>query len=347
MISDGLSIRQYEPGDEAGILRLFGEVFGKKRTAAEWNWQYNDNSHGKGWVALAEKEKDILAHHAVARADLCFKGRRIVAGQSGDSMVHPGMRRNGLFVELLRYCYRFAREDGLEATFGFPNRLSYPGFIRHSGGFRIVSLSYFFRRVGFGKVWGQGADRVFKLVNSVYTGYRKRARRLRYGTRFEITVSSQPPDDIEGLLSDKRAYEVLALWKDLRYLRWRYQDNPYGTYLFHTVRVNGTPRASLITRDCGDTVAICDLLHRDNEEVPSLLLLDHVVNYYARSRAQKIEFYGHDAGFFRFVFTSCGFRSVPFSPLVFAGRVFSNPEFERAFAMPHSWTIVYGDTDVI
>jgi hypothetical protein len=252
-----------------------------------------------------------------------------------------------LFVELLNYCYQLTAADGLEATFGFPNRLSYPGFVRYSKGCRIVNLNYFFRRIGLKRVWGKGLDRVFKVFNGGYTGSRVKARRLRYGRNLEITVSSSLPDDLDGLLSDKRTYEVLALWKDPQYLRWRYENHPGGTYLFHTGRTGGMPRAIMVTRDCGDTVAICDLIHRDNDEVPSLTLIDHIVNYSVRSQAQKIEFYGHDAGFFHYVFTSCGFSSIPFSPLVFAGRVFSNSDLEKLFLVPENWTIAYGDTDVI
>ena len=347
MISRDLSIREYAAGDESAILRLFGEVFGKTRTAAEWSWQHNDNAHGRGWIAVGEMGNEILAHHAVTRADLSFKGQRIVAGQSGDSMVHSSVRRNGLFVELLNYCYQLTAADGMEATFGFPNRLSYPGFVRYSKGCRIVNLGYLFRRIGFKRAWGQGADRIFKFLGASCAGLRAKARRLRYGNDLEITLSSSLPDDLEDLMRDKRTYEVLALWKDPQYLKWRYENHPGGTYIFHTARMRGTPRALMITRDCGDTIAVCDLLHRDNDEVPSLMLVDHVVTQYMGSPAQKIEFYGYDSGFFQFVFTSCGFKSIPFSPLVFAGRVFSNSELEKAFLIPDNWTIAYGDTDVI
>jgi hypothetical protein len=210
-----------------------------------------------------------------------------------------------------------------------------------------VNLSYFYRRIGFRKAWGRGADRAFKLLMRPLAGSVMKARSLRYRSGLEVTLSSSLPGDLEGLLHNKRTYEVLALWKDPEYLRWRYEKHPDATYMFHTGRVGGKPVALLIARDCGDTIAICDLLHRDNDEVPSLLLLDHAVRHYSRSPAQKIEFYGHDAGFFRFVFTSCGFRSIPFSPLVFGGRLFSNPDLEKVFLMPDSWTVAYGDTDII
>ncbi|HNT42944.1 MAG TPA: GNAT family N-acetyltransferase [Syntrophorhabdaceae bacterium] len=342
-----LSIRRYAVGDEPGILKLFAEVFGRNRTAGEWYWQYNDNPWGGGWPVVGVTGNEIVAHYGVARGDLCLRGRRIEAGQSGDAMVRSGMRRNGYCARLMDYCYQLTAADGLKATYGVPNRLSYPGLVRYSGWCKIVNLSYFFFRIGFGKLWGSGPDRVFKCLGGVSSALRMRARRLRHRGDFEISVSSSLPDGLEDLLRNKRTYEVLALWKDPQYLRWRYESHPDVTYLFHTVRTGGIPRALLITRDCGNAIAICDLIHRDNDEVPSLLLLDHIVNYYARSSAQKIEFYGHDAGFFRFVFTSCGFRSIPFSPLVFGGRVFSDPDLDKVFLLPDSWNIAYGDTDVI
>ena len=32
------SVRAYQPGDEAGLVALFGTVFGRTPTAAWWRW---------------------------------------------------------------------------------------------------------------------------------------------------------------------------------------------------------------------------------------------------------------------------------------------------------------------
>jgi hypothetical protein len=347
MKHDNLSIREYTAGDAPGTLKLFAEVFGKPRTAAEWNWLYMDNPHGKGRSLVGVSGDEILAHYGVARGDLNFRGKRIPAGQSGDAFVHSSLRRNGIFADLIDRCYKLTEEDGLEATYGIPNRLSYPGAVRYLGWCRIVNLSYFFHRIGFEKAWGSGADRIFKFFETGYTGLKTHANRLRYRRKLDVTVSSSVPEGLDDLLSNKRTYEVLAVWKDPQYLKWRYDNHPRASYLFHTGRTGGKIQAVLITRDLGDRIAICDLLHRDNDDVPSILLIDHVVGYYARTRVQKIEFYGHDAGFFQFVFSLCGFRQIPFSALVFGGRLLSNPDLEKVFLLPDSWTVAYGDSDVI
>lgn len=342
-----LSIREYVPGDESGILKLFREVFGKTRTVAEWNWEFNDAMHGMGWIVVGTMDHQIVGHSAITRADLNFKGKRIAGGQACDAMIHASIRGKRVYTETRKRCYELAAAGGLEAVYCFPNRLAYPLMVQKPGWYKVVKLSYFFRRIGLRRLWGPKADQVFKFLSFLSARLRLAAKKLRYGKSLEITVSASLPDDVEDLLRDTRAYEVIAVWKDLDYLRWRYENHPACSYTFHLARSGGTPRGLLITRDCGDTIAVCELIHRDNDEVPSLLLVGHVVNHYIRSRAQKIEFYGHDAGFFQFVFASCGFRTIPFSPLVCAGRVFSNPDLEKVFLVPDNWTIVYGDTDVI
>ncbi|MDP0941230.1 hypothetical protein, partial [Klebsiella quasipneumoniae] len=91
------------------------------------------------------------------------------------------------------YCYQLTAADGLKATYGVPNRLSYPGLVRYAGWCKIVNLSYFFLRIGFEKVWGSGPDRVFKCLGGVSSALRMGARRLRHHGDFEISVSSSLP----------------------------------------------------------------------------------------------------------------------------------------------------------
>jgi hypothetical protein len=69
--------------------------------------------------------------------------------------------------------------------------------------------------------------------------------------------------------------------------------------------------------------------------------------YYAKSAAERIEFFGHDDGFFDSVFEQCGFRTRYSSGFNFSGRVFADERLAKQFAAPQNWSVVYGDTDVI
>lgn len=340
-------IREYREGDEVRILRLFKEVFGLERTIDHWNWQFKKHPQGNGWVTLAEIGNKIVAQYCMMRNHLNFMGREIIAGQSCDTMVRSDQRGQKWFSRLATRNYKYASEKGAKAVFGFPDRNSYPGFMRDLEWHRIVSLKYYFYRIGFQKIWGQKIDRIFKYFYRILIKLKYYFSLLYQGSGVKIETLSHLPDDLEDMLREIRDYEVLCVWKDLKYLKWRYENHPDHNYLFHVISIQGRLQGLVITRDCGDTITICEVLHREKNEHQSILLLHHVVDHWATSSAQTIEFLGHDSGFFEAIFKNFGFQMSPYSNFVFGGRVFGDPALESKFISPYNWTIVYGDTDVV
>lgn len=340
-------MREYKPGDEVEILDLFQKVFGVDRTINRWNWQFKNNVFGGGWITLAEIRNEIVAQYCMMRYHLNFMGREIIAGQSCDTMVRSDQRGQKWFSRLASANYKYASEEGAKAVFGFPNRDSYPGFMRDLEWHRIVSLKYYFYRIGFRKIWGHKIDRIFKYFYHMLIKFKYYFALLYRTSRIKINTLSHLPDGLEDILREIRDYEVFCVWKDLKYLKWRYENHPNHNYLFHLISFQGRPQGLVITRNCGDTIKICEVLHREKNEHQSTLLLYHVLDHYAMSSAQKIEFYGHDTGFFEAIFTNCGFQMSLYSNWIFGGRVFSDPALESKFILPHNWTIVCGDTDVV
>jgi GNAT superfamily N-acetyltransferase len=339
-------IREYKAGDELNINKMHNELFNTNRSLDHWNWQFRDHTQGHGWITLAVVENEIVGHYCMMRNHLNFMGREIVAGQTCGSMIRSDQRGKKLSTKLIRHNSKYAAKEGAVAVFGFPNRDAYPGIMRNSERLRLATLKYYLYRIGFQKIWASKIDRVFKyfhgmLIRMKYIGFRFLNKDV------VIVVSSHLPDRLEDSLREIREYEVLSIWKDVSYLRWRYENHPDRKYTFHILNVKGRPEGLIVTLDCGEIIAICDLLHRTKNVSQSALLLLHVLNYYNASDAQKIEFYGYDNGFFDAVFGTCGFNIVPFSNFVFTGRVFEDMKPEKMFIIPQNWTIAYGDTDII
>ncbi|HET6226839.1 MAG TPA: GNAT family N-acetyltransferase [Bacteroidia bacterium] len=57
-------------------------------------------------------------------------GKTIRIAQSGETMTHPSHRNKGLFKALFFKTMELAKENGIEFFFGFPNKNSFPGFIK-------------------------------------------------------------------------------------------------------------------------------------------------------------------------------------------------------------------------
>jgi hypothetical protein len=238
-------------------------------------------------------------------------------------------------------------QSGLKAVFGFPNRNSYPGFMRNLDWYRVTNLKRFYYRIGFKKLFGSRIDQFLKRIHTIRHRINVFIDSMRMHGDAEIIVSSHVPESLKDALEEALDHEVLSIWKDLPYLRWRYENHPENQYQFHILNYKGRAEGVIITREQEDTIVICDLIHRKKNILQTVFLLKHVLNYYIKSNAQIVEFYGYDNGYYDAVFIKSGFDIVPSSNYVFGGRVFENPKLEKMFILPHNWTIAYGDIDVI
>ncbi len=124
MTTETYAIRPYEPGDEKGILRLFGRVFGRPgfpgRTEREWHWRFRENPAGtRIWVGLHGEE--IVSHFASVPVRVLLEGRPAMFGQIVDSMVDPAHRGGGLMVRTAEPLFEACgRADRDVVMYGYP-----------------------------------------------------------------------------------------------------------------------------------------------------------------------------------------------------------------------------------
>ncbi|MCP4547869.1 MAG: GNAT family N-acetyltransferase [bacterium] len=346
MKSNPENIRSYQAGDETGILDLRGQVLSSGRNLKHWNWQFKDHPHGPGWITIAESGESIVGQHALMCADLNYTGRRLSGGQSCDTMIRDDFRGQGLYKKIAEINYEKAAAEGCQAIFSFPNRNSFPGLVRNHDWCKITELKYHYFRLGVANLCGRGVDRILRLPRMLLSRLKLTLlKRLQRGV--EITASSRLRDTLAPMLLEILDHEILSIWKDLDYLRWRYENHPEHDYRFHTLAVAGKPEALVITRDRGDAIAICDILHRTGNIPQTAILVQQIITEAFSSRAQRIEFYGHDGGFFEAVSNRCGMRVVPTSALTFGGRIFVQGKITPLFVLPQNWTVAYGDSDIV
>jgi hypothetical protein len=82
-----------------------------------------------GYLAYTGDNKPA-AFYGVYPCMMEFKGKLYLAAQSGDTMTDPAHGGKGLFTTLAKMTYDLAKEEGVEFIFGFPNKNSYPGFVK-------------------------------------------------------------------------------------------------------------------------------------------------------------------------------------------------------------------------
>ena len=94
--------------------------------------KFNTQHTGKrdiGFIAYDNKNKPA-AYYGVFPCIIEYNNSKLIAAQSGDTMTHPAHQGKGLFTRLAKMTYELAEKEGIQFVFGFPNKNSYPGFIK-------------------------------------------------------------------------------------------------------------------------------------------------------------------------------------------------------------------------
>lgn len=348
------TLERYRPGDEREMLDLFAKVFGYARSLEHWNWQFRDNPYGGPFISLARSKADgsLVGMYSVTPIRFNLMGRPVAGCQSCDTAVHPDWRNLRIFEKTARDCYASCAETGIEAIIGFPNlRLSYPGLMRTLGWRRPGFPRQYRMRFDAGRRGGLGAaGAVLDGVVRVFAGPAlalKRSvleRRFKGGT--EIAWTPALPSDYESLWSIVRSQEVLAVWKDADYLRWRYDKNPDHSFRYAALRLRGELAALAVTTDIDGVETICELLVRDLDVTLARLLVHTIVRDALDRGGRGVEFIGFDPGFFDEAFEGFDRRLATANVFCALAFVETGPFAEL---LPHgqNWTVVFGDGDFV
>lgn len=135
LMKNGLSFRTYKEGDEEGIFELFKAVYPERGYKRDewlrwWRWLYKENPAGQGIICLAEHDGKIVGHRGPIPVQLNIGDNTILGLQSTGSMTHPDYRRRGIFETLANRVQNEAVNRGIDILFGFPNKMSYPGYVK-------------------------------------------------------------------------------------------------------------------------------------------------------------------------------------------------------------------------
>ena len=238
-------ITTYTPGVEKDILLLFKKVFGWSKSYLYWNWEFRQNPYGT-FLTLGWHKERLISQCASIPVKIWVNGRTSIGAQLVDCMSDPeyrgvAVRKKGIFVLTVQFFYRlFTGKDKISFLYGFPN-------------------------------W-----RHFKL-GSIYLGYKKLApireveitpsdmiKRKKRKT-FKI-INPCEVDFLKGYFEFFHKKDLMkfkfSLFKEWRYLKWRYFSHPVYRYCA-VVLCNklGVPQAIGIVREEKECVYLMDIFN--------------------------------------------------------------------------------------
>jgi GNAT superfamily N-acetyltransferase len=235
------SMRAYKEGNEEGILELWKAVhpereFDREKWLRWWQWMYKDNPAGPGRIWLAEHDGKTVGQYAIVPVKVKVGNETPLGSQSLDTMTHPDYRRQKMFETLAKKVYDEAEEDGIHIVYGFPNKFSYPGFVKKLNWFDIATMQVMLKPLNWRNaiklkvknkflqaVLAMGASLVF---NKVFFRTQKppfvESLNVNQVTSFDDRVN-----DLWGKISSQ--YHIMIV-RDKHYLNWRY-GAPGADYL--------------------------------------------------------------------------------------------------------------------
>ena len=231
-----LKIRDYRPGDETGIRRLFQRVFGQPLSLDQWKWKYRLALQKKALPMVAENSAGEIVGHAGALHLCGSHGKRDIPFlQICDVMVDPAERGHlgdrNLYTRMIRQLFhRLAKAFPSALAYGFP-------------GIRPFKLGQY-----------AGVYERIECARETWIAPRKPAPWL--------LVKAAPLIDqrLDPLWKRLRKHYPLAVRRDQDYLDWRYKNHPTIEYR----RVNlfdwGRPSGWVLYRSVAEKSLLIDLL---------------------------------------------------------------------------------------
>jgi hypothetical protein len=348
-------IEPWRPGDEAAILELFRRDFGRERSEAHWRWKFLENPYGGPFISLAwhREPRFLVGNQILMPFPLCVDGREVLGGHSLDLVVHRDFRRQGVFEHTGRHAEATLAAAGGRALIAFPNAQSYPGFVRSLEWKRILEPTRWTLRLSIRRELSRrlgptdivkALEAVFRQASAVHLGGPLReARAATVG--LAVAHEDRLPAETDALWDRERARVDLSLWKDTRYLTWRYARHPEQRFRFHALR-RGTELEGLLVSTVRDGVALlCELIVPSREVAAGRRLVREVVALHAGEGAESVDFLGHDGGFFAAAFA--GFRRRAAAANVLVGRAIADESLTARMADAGRWTVSYGDGDFV
>lgn len=231
-------IREVTAQDLPVIRELYAAVRGGSRPASYDQWRYFSSPDGIIPAALAMDGDRAAGFYTVWPVRLRIGSDVVLGGQSMDTMTHPAYQGQGVFVKLALACFEIATARGLEVLYGFPNPLSYPGFVRrlnwdHTGDvphwIRPLRLSRYHRIPAWLGPLSDAVSATWPIGSS----------------GMEVVPAAPSASDIDRLLASWcPEKELCRIERSAIWFAWRYAAEAENDYRWFTALKGGQPVAT-------------------------------------------------------------------------------------------------------
>ncbi len=290
-------IRKYKRGDEAGILALARNAFGKellpeKNLTEFWNWEFRQNPIGDSKIWVADDHGKIVGHYAILPERFTVNGTEHILGLVVDVMTHSEYRYQGMFTRLGRAALEGAGNEGIPFCTGFPMEGStasivLPGHFK-VGWFVGFTIPVLIRPINFGAIIqsflkNPKLSKIGRLITHLYDRVQSIRARLSSNEIDFKSATSFSKEITEFWNEVSQDYGIIGV-RDRRYLDYRFSSVPGRAYhiliAMRKSRIVGYMVLREMRRMELDFGLIVDVLTQRNDGYTRRVLFKKAVEYF-------------------------------------------------------------------
>lgn len=329
---------------------------GKTESLRHWRWEFLENPADCLFVQLAWDKEQLVGQYAASPVQMYANGHNIKAALSHDTMTDPQYGGLGIFRSAAEALYTEQTNAGQSFIYGFPNRNSIHGFIKHLKWQQIMPAPVHIRPVRISK---SIARKIFHTADSslaaTENAFQNASSLLSEKSgKFKLHIETEFGNWADDLWLRCRNQHSLWAVRNKAYLNWRYVTKPENKYhivsIWQGVQPVGYVIIACTNMNFGNTVFIMDYLVDLNFKYAADLLIRYVVNIAKKNECAFASVLLTPGSKYLWLFRKHWFLPLPESlfpqPLYFGARCF-DPSIEHLVSNPKAWSISWGDNDVL
>lgn len=271
--------------DREKIIKLLcNNIWPAKEIGVEptkyWNWKFLRNPIASNIICVVEEKGEIISH-AAAVPIFIWVGGKVVSGSQGvDVFTHPAYRRRNASMLAIECRNKQRKILNFQIDLAFTSDRFHADFAKKSGHKEIgvdmiryeliLRPSLFFKRGFLGRVKKFLYERYILLRNfSMNKVFRI--------NNLKITPVSKFDENVNELVSSALVQFDLAVFKDHKYLNWRYIDEDAGEFDILIAKENGRDLGYVVFKFIQNKPVkygeIVDILVRPHSNDAAILLL--------------------------------------------------------------------------
>lgn len=251
MKENKIIIRDWESKDEKAIFDLMSPYWKHLNSKQNWDWEFGRCPGGRALIKVAEHKDMLVGHYALLLMEMKCDNEIILSGKAEGSIVHEEYRGNSVkkffpddesprvFNKLIQSLFISAEKSRIYLLWGFPNKIALKSQTRAGYDHIPIPLSVMILPLNVRRTLEFFLNK--RVKNKILLKIIVNTGLLFYGIVFRFRRYSESKIDSEVRIRHIEKFDkgiknfweswsknnnCLTIKRDIKYLNWRFIDNP-------------------------------------------------------------------------------------------------------------------------